>query len=143
MLVGQGKKYKQQVEERIKKLKLDTRVHILGSIEHAELPTLYQAAKVFCFPSLFEGFGIPIIEALFSGTPVITSLGSCFPESAGPDSIFIDPLSHSDISKSLIYLLGDSSLQNSMRIKGLEFVQRFHLKNTTNQLMDYYRQVTA
>lgn len=143
VLVGQGKKYKEQVKDRVTKLKLDKRVHILSSIEHFELPALYQAAKVFCFPSLFEGFGIPIIEALFSKTPVITSLGSCFPESAGPDSIFIDPLSHSDISKSLVTLLSNPSLQDSMCIKGLDFVQRFHLKNTTGQLMEYYRQVTA
>jgi glycosyltransferase involved in cell wall biosynthesis len=143
VFIGQGKKYKEKVEALVSKLKLNHRVHFLNSARFDELPAIYQAARVFCFPSLFEGFGIPIVEALFSKTPVITSLGSCFPESAGPDSLFIDPLSTSSIAQGLTTVLGDKNLQNQMSERGLRFVQRFHLSSTTGHLMDIYHQVLS
>lgn len=140
VFIGQGKKYKDKVESRVRELKLDQRVHILNSVGFEELPAIYQAASALCFPSLFEGFGIPIVEALFSKTPVITSIGSCFLESAGSDSIFIDPLSCSSIAEGLLSVLGDQHLQTQMSEKGLKFVQRFHRRETTAHLMDLYRQ---
>lgn len=143
VLIGQGKKYKDMVEARVRELKLEHRVHILNSIHHEELPAIYQAAKVFCFPSLFEGFGIPIVEALFSKIPVITSYGSCFPESAGPDSYFVDPLSQSSIADALVKVLGDQKLQNHMINSGFKYVQRFHRRDSTAHLMELYTQVTA
>lgn len=143
VLVGQGKAYKERVIQRSVELKLNDRVKVLNSVHHEELPGLYQAAKVFCFPSLFEGFGIPIVEALFSQTPVITSSGSCFPESAGPDAYFIDPLSQSSIADSLVRVLGDSKLRENMITGGLDFVQRFHRKNSTHALMNIYSQVCS
>jgi glycosyltransferase involved in cell wall biosynthesis len=141
VFIGQGKKYKMQVESRIKDLRLNHRVKILNSVTFDELPAVYQSAKVFCFPSHFEGFGIPIIEALFSKIPVITSFGSSFPESAGPDSYFIDPLSKASLGLALLNVLGDQNLQNKMSLKGFEYAQRFHRKESTIRLMDIYRQV--
>ncbi len=143
VLIGQGKKYKDRVKQRVEELKLNQRVHILDAVRFDELPALYQASKVFCFPSLFEGFGIPIVEALFSKTPVITSTGSCFPESAGPDSYFVDPLSQSSIANALLTVLGDQKLRDHMVESGLEFVSRFHRRESTARLMELYTQVTA
>lgn len=143
VLIGQGKIYKEKVKAKVAELKLETRVHLLENVPFFDLPAMYQAARVFCFPSLFEGFGIPIVEALFSGTPVITSFGSCFPESAGPDSYFIDPLSKSSLAEGLLTVLGDHHLQNQMQQKGLEFVQRFHQKEVTRTLVDIYGQALA
>ena len=141
VFVGNGKAYFDQVARRIKELHLEDRVHLLNHVSHADLPYLYQAASAFCFPSLFEGFGIPIIEALFSKTPVITSFGSCFPESAGPDSYFIDPQSESSIANGLLAVLSDKNLQNSMKEKGYKFVQRFHRNESSQALLECYRQV--
>lgn len=141
VFIGQGKNYKEKVQARVLELNLSHRVHLLSSVGFDELPALYQGASLFCFPSLFEGFGIPIIEALFSKTPVITSIGSCFPESAGPDSYFIDPLSIDSIASGLMAVLGDKNLQNQMSTRGFEFTQRFHRKETTTHLMDLYNQV--
>lgn len=138
VFIGQGKSYKEKVEARISELKLNDRVHVLNSVGFDELPSIYQAAKIFCFPSLFEGFGIPIVEALFSKTPVITSFGSCFPESAGPDSYYIDPLSIESLSKGLQKVLSDEGLQSRMVEKGYEYVQRFHRKESTRSLVDIY-----
>ena len=138
VFIGQGKKYKEMIRAKIIELNLDLRVHILDSVRFDELPAVYQAATVFCFPSLFEGFGIPIVESLFSKTPVITSYGSCFPESAGPDSHFVDPLSVSSIGEGLLTVLSSKKLQQEMSEQGHKFVQRFHLKETTSKLMDLY-----
>jgi glycosyltransferase involved in cell wall biosynthesis len=143
VLIGQGKKYKEQVIEKISALKLEKRIHVLEGIPFAELPLIYQAAKVFCFPSLFEGFGIPIVESLFSKTPVITSFGSCFPESAGPDSYYVDPLSNSSIADGLAHVLSNQNLQEQMITKGLEFVQKFHRKNSTSHLVELYTRLKA
>lgn len=141
VLVGQGKAYKAKVEERVAALKLSDRVKILNSVHHEELPGLYQGASVFCFPSLFEGFGIPIVEALFSKTPVITSHGSVFPESAGPDAVFVEPLSPKSIADALVQVLNDESLRSRMISGGLKYVQRFHRRDSTLSLLDLYGQV--
>ncbi len=141
VFIGQGKKYKSKVQARALELKLNSRVYFLDKIDFSELPLFYQAANVFCFPSLFEGFGIPIIEALFSGTPVITSFGSCFPESAGADSYFVDPLSQSDIGQALLKVAKDQNLRNHMSLQGLKYVQRFHRQQSTSELLEIYRRV--
>lgn len=141
VFVGRGKGYKEKVELKVRELNLKNRVHFLSTVSFDELPAIYQAASAFCFPSLFEGFGLPIIEAMFSKIPVITTNGSCFPESAGADSLFIDPLSQSSIANGLLRVLGDQELRNLMRNRGLEFVKRFHLKASTNKLADLYGQV--
>jgi glycosyltransferase involved in cell wall biosynthesis len=143
VLVGQGKAYKEKVIQRAAELNLNDRVKFLNSVHHEELPGLYQAAKVFCFPSIFEGFGIPIVESLFSRTPVITSHGSCFPESAGPDSFFVDPLSQNSIADSLVRVLGDAQLRETMITRGLDFVQKFHRQNSTQNLIDVYTQTLS
>ncbi|MDO9184263.1 MAG: glycosyltransferase family 1 protein [Bacteriovorax sp.] len=143
VFVGQGKKYKEQVISKAKDLNLSHRVHFLDSVPFQDLPAIYQSSKLFCFPSLFEGFGIPIVEALFSKIPVITSKGSCFPESAGADSIFIDPLSESSIANAIRNVLSSEELQKSMITNGFLYSQRFHLQESTKQLLDIYHQVLS
>lgn len=138
VLIGNGKKYRDECQAKVTELKLDSRIHFLSNVPFNELPVIYQAADLFCFPSHFEGFGLPIVESLFSKTPVITSFGSCFPESAGPDSEYIDPLSTSSISDKVVEVLGSTSLQNKMISRGYEFVQKFHRKNSTDKLLECY-----
>jgi glycosyltransferase involved in cell wall biosynthesis len=141
VLVGNGKKYLEQCKNKVLELGIVDRVHFLSNIPFNELPILYQCADVFCFPSHFEGFGIPIVEALFSKTPVITSYGSCFPESAGPDSEYIDPSSTADISEKLIKVLGDNGLREKMIINGYKFVQKFSREESTKKLLDCYSRI--
>jgi glycosyltransferase involved in cell wall biosynthesis len=138
MLIGSGKKYLERCKKKVLDLGLSNRVFFLSNIPFNELPLFYQAADLFCFPSHFEGFGLPIVEALFSKTPVITSFGSCFPESAGPDSVYIDPLSLDDMSQKMLSVLSNVSLQETMITKGYDFVQKFHRKNVNANLLECY-----
>lgn len=141
VLVGSGKKYLEECKRKASELNLSSRVHFLSNVPFNDLPVLYQASELFCFPSHFEGFGIPIVEALFSKTPVITSFGSCFPESAGPDSEYVDPLSAIDISDKIYKVLSDKSLQDKMISRGHTFVQKFSRKNSTANLLECYAQL--
>ncbi|OUR96657.1 hypothetical protein A9Q84_09950 [Halobacteriovorax marinus] len=138
VLVGRGKDYKDKVINYIKENGLEERVKILDNILTSELPALYQLAELFVFPSFYEGFGIPIIEALFSRTPVITSKGSCFPESGGPGSRYIDPHNLDELADAMKEILLSESLKKQMAQEGHEFVQKFHWKNTSKDLMDLY-----
>lgn len=138
VIVGQGKKYLDACKEKVKELNLARRVHFLSNISFDELPIFYQTADLFCFPSQFEGFGIPIVEALFSKTPVLTSYGSCFPESAGPSSMYVDPLSIDDITRGILKVLEDVELQNKMIFDGHFYAQQFTLENTTKELVKIY-----
>lgn len=138
ILIGRGKSYKDKVKKLIKEEHLDGRVRILENVSDEDIPSIFQLAKLFIFPSFYEGFGIPIIEALFSKTPVITSKGGCFPESGGPSSKYVDPYSIGEIAGAIVEVLGDDTLQKEMAQKGHEFVQKFHWKNTSNELMNLY-----
>lgn len=139
VLLGGGKAYLEKCRALVRELKLEERVKFLSGVPHGELPAVYQMAALFCFPSFFEGFGIPIIEALFSRIPVITSHGSCFPESAGPHSEYVDPHSISEIAERIVKVLSDKDLRDNMIEKGYEFTQKFHLKNSTASLLECYR----
>lgn len=138
ILIGRGGEYKEKVKRYIEENQLSKRVRILEEVPTSDLPALYQMAKLFVFPSFYEGFGIPILEAHFSKTPVITSIGSCFPESGGPDAIYIDPSNIADISNRMVEVLKDTELQKEMAQKGHQFVQKFHWKNTSQSLLELY-----
>lgn len=138
VLIGNGKKYLEECKKKVEDLKLSHRVRFLSGIPYDELPVFYQAADLFCFPSHFEGFGLPIVEALFSKTPVITSFGSCFPESAGPDSVYIDPLSVADIADKMIKVLESPDQQELMISRGYNFVQQFHREQVNLKLLECY-----
>ncbi|MCK6595532.1 MAG: glycosyltransferase, partial [Bacteriovoracaceae bacterium] len=126
----------------VKDLGMSDRVHFLQGINNQELPVLYQAAKMFVFPSFFEGFGIPLIEAMFSRIPVLTSFGSCFPEVAGPDSWYLDPYKSDDIERVMSEVLNTEDKEIQKRVeRSYVFVQKFHCQNTTSQLVDIYSQL--
>jgi glycosyltransferase involved in cell wall biosynthesis len=138
--VGQKTSYFKDVMSTVAKNKMENRMFFLEDIPFEDLPGIYQSATVFCYPSVFEGFGIPIIEALYSKIPVITSKGGVFKETGGEASQYADPLSVEDLrAKLLIALERDNSEQVKL---GYKFVQRFSteqfvkgVKNVYNELM--------
>lgn len=141
IVIGDGGEYKKEVNALIVSLGLEKRVRILSNVSSADLPAFYQASQLFVYPSLFEGFGIPIIEALFSKTPVVTSRGSCFPEAGGPNSIYIDPENPEELANAIEKVLTDEDLKYSMIENGRNFVEKFHRSNTTEELMKVYREL--
>ena len=144
VLVGAGSPhYRRRVVDEIGRLKLKGKVSLPGSVPSCDLPALYQKASVFVYPSLFEGFGIPIVEALFSGVPVVTSKGSCFPEAGGEHSIYIDPSKDDEILQGIQKVFWDNTLREKMIEEGKSFVQKFHWKNTTENMMRLYSQVVC
>ncbi|MDR2423618.1 MAG: glycosyltransferase family 4 protein [Prevotellaceae bacterium] len=136
--VGKPTAYQQEVEKRAEQLGVEQRLHILNNVPFAHLPALYQAAAVFVYPSFFEGFGIPIIEALTSETPVIAAVGSCLEEAGGNHSLYIAPNDHRALARAVIQIIDNPQQANLMRAKGKEYVQRFSLQNIASALMKTY-----
>ena len=89
-------------------------------VSFTDFPALYKGAQVLCYPSIFEGFGIPILEAMCVGTPVLTSTGSCFAETGGPAARYANPMDIEDIGQQLSKVLSDSTLRAEMEKKGYQ-----------------------
>lgn len=138
VVIGNKKKYFEKVMEYITANQLQNRVHFLEHTTHDEMPAIYSKAKIFIFPSFFEGFGIPILEALTSKVPVITTAGGCFPEAGGPHSIYIDPNNEKELAEQINALLTSETLRKEMTEKGFEYAQLFHPKKCVEQLMKIY-----
>lgn len=127
VIVGSTKSdYAKKVQQYIKEKNLESKVQFLKNVSMKELAIIYQMASLFVYPSIFEGFGIPIIEALYSKTPVISSKGGCFSEAGGGGSIYIDPLNVQELKKAINLVLKDTKLQKKMVEKGLNYVKRFN-----------------
>lgn len=126
VIVGKKTDYYKELLITINKNNLQNQIYFLSNVSLNELAILYQTAKIFVYPSLFEGFGIPIIEALYSKTPVITSTGSCFSEAGGPNSIYVNPDDVKMMHNAITNLWNDSEKREDMKALGLKFVQKFN-----------------
>jgi glycosyltransferase involved in cell wall biosynthesis len=139
VIIGGETKYTTAVKKYISENHLENKVTFLKRLNGKELAITYQLATIFVYPSLFEGFGIPIIEALYSKTPVITTNSGVFPEAAGPDSIYVDPEDITEIKLKIERLLADENLRNDISEKGFTFVQQFNDKTIAEQVMSIYK----
>ncbi|HXK80646.1 MAG TPA: glycosyltransferase family 1 protein [Bacteroidales bacterium] len=121
--------------------KLKDKLVLLYDVKDEDLPTIYHKASVFVYPSLFEGFGIPILEALNSGVPVITSNLSSLPEVAGTNSILIDPVAHDHLGKELFNLLNNNTKKQEMIEAGYKHALKFRPEVLAPQLMQLYKSI--
>jgi glycosyltransferase involved in cell wall biosynthesis len=138
ILAGQlGWKYASLLRA-IEDLKLGSAVRRLGYVPDEDLPALYNLARVLAFPSLYEGFGLPVIEAMACGTPVLTSNGSSLAEIATGASILIDPLSVDDIAHGLVRLAGDDALHARLRTAGLARAAQFSWPRAAEETVRVY-----
>ena len=127
VFVGKVKAYGEKLKTYVNENNMQDRVVFINHIGIEDLAGIYQNANVFCYPSFFEGFGIPIIEALYSGIPVITTKGGCFSEAGGPSSIYIDPVDIKALRNAIETLFNESETSRNKRIEdGLAFVQKFN-----------------
>jgi glycosyltransferase involved in cell wall biosynthesis len=138
VVLGGGSSYKKKVQAFVAKHGLDGQVIWLNDqakFAWNDLPLLYQGAQALIYPSLFEGFGIPILEALWSRTPVITSTGSCFHETGGDAALYINPLQPASIAEAMQQVLNDTT---DMKEKGWRHAQRFTREKCAAGVMNVY-----
>jgi glycosyltransferase involved in cell wall biosynthesis len=133
------KKYTGLVNDFLAANNLVNRVLFLKDVTFDELPSVYQSATAFVYPSLYEGFGIPVLEALNSGTPVIAATGSCLEEAGGPNSLYVNPADAGDLAEKINRVLMDEALRQEMIKKGLQFAANFAEEKLTQQLMQLYK----
>lgn len=141
VVIGDGGEYKNQVLKEIKINNLQQYFLFKGNIDNNKLLKYYDDSLCLVLPSLYEGFGIPIIESLFRKRPVITSKISSLPEACGPGGVLIDPLRPEEIANAMI-LLFDESKWNRLSHQGYQYVQNcFSTKITTQKLMVFYQKL--
>ncbi len=134
---GSGWQY-DEVTAEVGRLELAERVRFTGFVEEADLPALYSIASVFAFPSLYEGFGLPVLEAMACGTPVVTSNASSLPEVAGDAALMVDPEDTAALTDALDRALSDSTLRAGMSRRGLAQAARFSWAAAARSLLDSY-----
>lgn len=125
----------------VEELKLHDAVIFTGRVDDAELPALYGAAEVFVFPSLYEGFGWPPLEAMASGTPVICSNASSLPEVVGDAAILVEPNDIAGFTAQLLRVTGDVALQTELRTRGLQRAALFSWERCATQVWQVYREI--
>lgn len=122
----------------IEALKVQDRVRFLGFVPDEDLPALYSAARAFAFPSLYEGFGLPVLEAMACGTPVVTSEISSLPEVAGDAALLVDPYDLDALIDALHKMLDDESLRSTLIDKGFSQARSFSWDRAASQLYHHY-----
>jgi glycosyltransferase involved in cell wall biosynthesis len=125
----------------VAELGISDRVKFLGYIEEADLRVLYSAAKLFVYPSIYEGFGLPPLEAMACGAPVITSNTSALPEVVGDAAIVTDPHDSEELCQAMRLVLGDRGRRSKMRQQGLERAKRFSWERAARETLAVYREI--
>jgi len=127
----------------IDELDLHDEVLLTGFVDDADLPALYQGADLFAFPSLYEGFGIPILEAMAGGTPVVTAQASSMPEVAGDAALLVPPLDVDGLADAMWRLLDDGALRAELVARGRLQAARFPWQRSAEMLLEAYRLVAG
>ena len=127
-----------QIERQTQKLEAKERIIFLDYVPTADLPTLYSSAQSLVFASLYEGFGLPVLEAMACGCPVITSNITSIPEVGGDSVLYVDPYDEADIAEQMNNILGDRNLRQTLSQKGLERAQLFSWQQTAKELRQIF-----
>lgn len=139
VVVGKATSYKKEVLRYIHQHAISNPILFLENVDSADLPAIYQLADLFVYPSKFEGFGIPILEALNSGIPVLAAKGSCLEEAGGPSSIYIHPEIAIDLSEQISFLWNNEEKKELMVKKGKEHALQFSTERMAKEVMALYQ----
>lgn len=141
VIVGRRTEYTDRIERFIKENNLQERVRIISNVSFDDLPAFYQLAEIFVYPSRFEGFGIPIIEALYSNIPVVAATGSCLEEAGGPDSIYVHPDDIKGMADAFKQIYSDPVKKKNMIEKGLKFARHFSEEKQAEEILNIYKKL--
>jgi alpha-1,3-rhamnosyl/mannosyltransferase len=128
--------------EEIKSTKLKTRIHIIGHVPDEHLAEIYNGATALVYPSLYEGFGLPIVEAMACGCPVICSDTASMPEAAGDAALFINPKKSDELSAAIECMVSDQETRTDLISKGHAQAKRFSWERTARETLDVFKKVT-
>jgi glycosyltransferase involved in cell wall biosynthesis len=138
VIIGKATDYSKEVKKYVVDNKMENQIFFLHNADFEDFPAIYQSAKIFIYPSIIEGFGIPLIEAFYSQIPIITSDIDVFREVAENSAIFIKPQNIEDISEKILFLLNNSDLRNIMITKGQNRLQFFDDKKIASDIIKIY-----
>lgn len=135
VIVGRQTKYQKQLDAEIRRRGLGNRIHFLQGVPNTLLPAVYRQAEAFIYPSRYEGFGVPVIEAIQSGLPVVAATGSCLEEAGGPDSLYVDP---DDADGAAAAVLSAMENRTGMVERSRHYVRRFENQDVASQVLEVY-----
>lgn len=142
VIIGRGRMgYDDMIRREIRRMNLESRVTMIPFVESQYLPAVYSLAAIAAYPSRYEGFGIPVIEAINCGTPVVAASGSCLEEAGGPGALYVHPDSPEDFANAVSRLLNDTKLRTDMATAGKQWVQKFSRTNFANGIINAYKSV--
>ena len=141
VIVGRHTGYTDEVMDYARKHHLAHRVKVMHGVGDEELPKLYARAEAFVYPSRYEGFGIPIIEAISSGLPVVACTGSCLEEAGGPDSIYVDPDDEQAMAQAIRQVLKGAEGREERIVRSREYIRRFEGIDVASQVAELYERL--
>lgn len=140
VLVGRQTPYTEQLLRYARQQGLEPRLHILSGVSNDDLPVLYHHAACFVYPSRYEGFGIPIIEAIQCGLPVVAATGSCLEEAGGPDSLYVSPDDPHALAEAVLTMLNRPD-RAEVIARSQEYVRRFENNSVAEEVKEVYRTI--
>lgn len=143
VVIGDEVSHYASLRRAVHRYNLHRYVRFLGYMPEDTLAIMYRLAGVFVFPSLYEGFGLPPLEAMASGTPVVVSNVSSLPEVAGDAAILVNPLDPSDIADGIVRVLTNDDLRRDLRRKGVERARQFSWEASARRVREIYAQVAS
>jgi glycosyltransferase involved in cell wall biosynthesis len=141
IIIGRKSAFSYHIEEFIKNSNLVDRIYLLGNLKNSEVVRLMQEAKAMLFPSLYEGFGLPVIEAMACGCPVMTSDRGGLKEVAGDAALLIDPASIQSMASGMKFILDNNEAMGDLRKKGIERASHFRWSKIAEEISNFYREI--
>ena len=144
VIVGKRTKYAVEIEKTAEKLGVRKLLYFFDNVPFADLAPLYHLSEIFIYPSHYEGFGIPIIEAINCGVPVIAATGSCLEEAGGENCLYVNPNDEKQLAEAIERLLNTSTNQDFRKgniEKSKAYVERFSEEKQAEQLMECYKSI--
>lgn len=141
VLIGRRTAYADKIQAEARRLGLSERLYMVSGVDMTEIPALYAGAELAAYPSFYEGFGIPMLEALASGVPLVAATGSCLEEAGGPGAIYVDPNSPEQFADAASRIISSPILKEEMTARGRQYITRFAPEQFGRGLVDVYNEL--